>query len=257
MTFAQLDLREAFLEELCNFFIEKGLATSGRLSVEAIQGKARSLVCASGDDQAFTQASEALRQYANRVFDLYERIPQQRLSTKGGVDRPSASASCASAGGAPLPPSGDRVDASNVGKRPRTGEPASTPDLDDRMAARTTAFTTASPLKAPSNPFCEENASSSEGQHFAPLLIAANLARRKVCAAIARMGALLVDMPEDQILEIPNCEFAAAPARGCADASPMPDEGEPTLGDILHELGDLRSAAAELKAATSRAVNVY
>jgi hypothetical protein len=29
------------------------------------------------------------------------------------------------------------------------------------------------------------------------------------------------------------------------------------LGDILHEFCDLRSAAAELKAATSRAVNVY
>ena len=167
----------------------------------AIQKKAHSLVCESESDETFTQASENLKQYADKVLDLFKRIHQHRLSVRASADRASASANLAAAGGTSLPPLGDRADASNVGKRPRTGFPASTPDLDDRMAARTTAFTTASPLNAPGNPFCADNASSSEGLHFAPLLIVANLARRKVCAAIARLGALLVDMPEDQILE--------------------------------------------------------
>jgi hypothetical protein len=208
----------------------------------------------------FTQASEALRQYAEKVFDLYKKIHKQKvMAARGNVDRQSASANPVAAGGSSIPSSGDRGDVSNAGKRPRTGEPAPASDLHDRMAARTTAFTTASPLNSPGNPFCADNASSSEGRHFAPLLIAANLARRKVCAAIARLGALLVDMPEDQILEAPDAEFAAAPIRGYADSSPMPEEGEPTLEDVLQEFGGLRSAAAELKAATSssRAVNVY
>ena len=66
------------------------------------------------------------------------------------------------------------------------------------------------------------------------------------------MGALLVYMPEDQILEAPDCEFAAAPARGCADALPMPEEGEPTLGDILHEFGDLENQGGTGNGSASR-----
>ena len=149
----------------------------------AIQKKAHSLVCECESDETFTQASENLKQYSDKVLDLFKRIHQHRLSARASADRASASANLAAAGGTSLPPSGDRADASNVGNRPRTGVPVSTPDLDDRMAARTTAFTTASPLNAPGNPFCADNASSSVGRHFAPLLIAANLARRKICAA--------------------------------------------------------------------------
>jgi hypothetical protein len=64
-------------------------------------------------------------------------------------------------------------------------------------------------------------------------------------------------MPEDQILEVPYRDLVTAPARFGAGESVMPDESDLTVGDILHDLGALRPAAAELKAATSRAVNVY
>jgi hypothetical protein len=61
MTFAQLGLGAAFLEELCISFTERGLPETGKLSVETILAKAHSLMCASEDDQAFNQASEAIR----------------------------------------------------------------------------------------------------------------------------------------------------------------------------------------------------
>ena len=256
--FAQLVLGAAFLEELGNSFAERGLPRLGRLSVETILTKAYSLTCASEDDQAFGQASEIIGQYAEKVFDLHKRVHQRAAMTaRGNVERPSTSDNPSTAEGPSPQSTGDRGDVPGVGKRPRTDEPASASALDDRMAARTTAFTSASPLTASGNPFCADVASSPESKYFAPLLIAANLARRKVCAAIARMGTLLVDLPEDQILDAPDAEFAAAPIRGCADSSSMPEEGEPTLEDVLQEFSGLRSAAAELKAATSRAVNIY
>ena len=59
MTFAQLGLGAAFLEELYISFTERGLPETGKLSVETILAKAHSLMCASEDDQAFNQASEA------------------------------------------------------------------------------------------------------------------------------------------------------------------------------------------------------
>ena len=58
-------------------------------------------------------------------------------------------------------------------------------------------------------------------------------------------------MPEDQILEVPDCDFVTTPARFGAGGSVMPDESDLSVGDILQDFGALRSAAAELKAATS------
>ena len=99
MTFAQLDLGAAFLQDLCIDFAEKGLPAEGNLSVVAIQKKAHSLVCESESDETFTQASENLKQYADKVLDLFKRIHQHRLSARASADRASASANLAAAGG--------------------------------------------------------------------------------------------------------------------------------------------------------------
>ena len=88
--------------------------------------------------------------------------------------------------------------------------------------------------------------------------------RSKVCAATARIGALRVDLPEDQILDVPDGEFAAASLSGAAE-SVRTRRSCPTSATHRREISSLRSAlsqsllsaAAELKAATSRTVNIY
>ena len=56
-----------------------------------------------------------------------------------------------------------------------------------------------------------------EAEHFSPILVEANLARRAVCAEIERIGALLVEVPAEKILAILSAELARAPLREGAD----------------------------------------
>jgi hypothetical protein len=49
-----------------------------------------------------------------------------------------------------------------------------------------------------------------EEEYFAPLMIKTNALRRKLCAAVEKLGVTLVDIPADQILSVSAADFASA-----------------------------------------------
>ena len=206
------------------------------------------------DDDSFEEASNKISALATKLIKLQERV----LTTVRAT----------AAGPAPLPERPDRsitTPSKETGDRPPDDQPLSKRPKVDTMEevadARTTARTEAylaGPSSAPSagNPFSGDNASF-ESRHFAPLLIAANLARRKICDAVVQIGGQLVDLPDDQMLIASDAAFASAPLRAGADESASDEARGVATEVILRSFGKLRSAAAELKAATSRAVNIY
>jgi hypothetical protein len=113
-----------------------------------IRPEAHSFLCESETDQAFAQASSAIERYTEVFVGLYEKLPRPLPSAKVSMDLPRTTITCSSCGG-PSSSSGDWIDAPNAGKCPLMGDSPSAPDLDDRMAARTVAFTTAPRASAP------------------------------------------------------------------------------------------------------------
>jgi hypothetical protein len=98
---------------------------------------------------------------------------------------------------------------------------------------------------------------SIEAEHFSPILVEANLARRAVCAEIERIGALLVEVPAEKILAISSSEFARAPLREGADEESSPAERERLVSSLVESFESLRKAGCKLKASVSHAMRVY
>jgi hypothetical protein len=65
---------------------------------------------------------------------------------------------------------------------------------------------------------------SLEAECFSPILVEVNQTRRKVCSAIERLCALLVEMPSDQILAASPAAFATAPLQEGADESAFAED---------------------------------
>ena len=99
--------------------------------------------------------------------------------------------------------------------------------------------------------------SSLEAEHFTPLLVEANLARRGVCAEIEHVGALLVELPSDKILSVSSKEFAKAPLRVGADDMSTPQEREDLMAELVSTFETLRKAGWTLKHAISHMMRVY
>ena len=96
-------------------------------------------------------------------------------------------------------------------KRSRPEEDAA---LDDRFAERGEAFMSGPPPSSQTgNPFAVDDGSSPEMRHFAPLLIAINDARRKLCSAVELIVSRMVDIPPEQVLTVKSTEFARARMR--------------------------------------------
>ncbi len=68
-----------------------------------------------------------------------------------------------------------------------------------------------------------------EQEHFSRLLIETNAARRKLCAAVEKLGTLLVDVPADRILGLSAREFAEAELRDGTD----PDASFAACTDLM------------------------
>jgi hypothetical protein len=122
-------------------------------------------------------------------------------------------------------------------------------------------------LAAMGDLFCEElhsrhvsalaTPASLESEYFSPLLVDANLARRKVCAAIEQVCALIVDMLPDQILSASPSAFAEAPLRSEADETSPAEVRAALLDEVTSRLEKLRSAGASLRKATSQVMHIY
>ncbi len=103
--------------------------------------------------------------------------------------------------------------------------------MDDRFADRGDAFMPGPPSESSAqtgNPFAVDDAASPEMQHFAPLLIAINDARHKLCFAVELIASRMVDILPEQVHTVKSTEFAHASMRplwSCATSS-GPFQGE-------------------------------
>ena len=146
-----------------------------------------------------------------------------------------------------------------IGKRPRTE--ASTPSAagasgDDSIARQGEAFASDARGRATA-PTAFASTTSIEAEYFTPMLVDANLARRKVCTAIERMGAQLVEIPADKILSATSSEFAQAPLRLGADDDSLPQERAALMSELIETYGHLRKAGALLKQSISHVMRIY
>ena len=75
--------------------------------------------------------------------------------------------------------------------------------------------------------------------------------------AIERLCALLVDLPQDQVLAASPAAFASAPLLAGADESAPPEERAEMLDEVILHLEALRSAGGTLKRAVGHAMRVF
>jgi hypothetical protein len=80
---------------------------------------------------------------------------------------------------------------------------------------------------------------------FAPLLVAINVARSKLCSAVERIAAKLVDIPPEQVLSASTIEFAHAKLSPfwSSAVSPGPFQGE--AQDVFRAFAEVRSVSAD------------
>jgi hypothetical protein len=87
-----------------------------------------------------------------------------------------------------------------------------------------------------------------EKENFSPLLVETNAARRKICAAVEKLGTLLVDLPAaDKILNASARKFATANLRDGADETAPHEECASLMAGVVEQLEARRVATALLR----------
>ena len=222
------ELGKGFCDSVINSVASRLPASGSIYSIERLHQKALEIQFIPDAPGSFDKASNSFSDFVNRVVTLHEKLgafhvgvnaapPQRPQPGAAGRDSRSSERERASSP-APSPTGGDGASAP---KRPRPAD-GGTSNEDDPFAARGAAFMSTSMPSGPSgNPFALESSASPEARHFAPLLIAINLNRRKICEAVENIGAQLVDLPADKILSASTNEFARAPARIGREELPM------------------------------------
>ncbi len=96
-----------------------------------------------------------------------------------------------------------------------------------------------------------------EQEHFSLLLIETNAARRKLCAAVEKLGTLLVDVPADSILGLSAREFAEADLRDGADPDASFEACPGLMAQVVDLFEEVRSSTAHLRHACSRMMRIH
>jgi hypothetical protein len=131
--------------------------------------------------------------------------------------------------------------------------------VDERFAARGAALVGGPPpsASAGNDPFIPDESASPEEKHFAPLLVAINVARRKLCSAVERIGAQLVDIPAEKILSVSDFAFSRAKPHPFWDGAISSPAFKGEAQEFFQAFSEARESAAELQRAASRAVRLY
>ena len=274
---APQDLPSLFEDAIGNIFVE-GLLTSvgaevlpptGRLAFDRVREFAKTTRFDPADSTSYDHACQLVERFAERVVMSFNRLSAgtDRTRDSGSVVGGSrASASVAgnddirSWGGASAPPPyaaapGTPSTTFQAGKRVRADDESAT---DDRFAARGAAFVDGPSSVTPAgNPFARDDAASPEMRHFAPLLVSINEARRKLCSAVERVAACMVDIPPEQVLSARSAEFTHARLRPFWSAATSAGPFQGDAQEVLRTFAEIRSVSADLKHTTSRAVRLY
>ena len=96
-----------------------------------------------------------------------------------------------------------------------------------------------------------------EAEYFSPLLFETNAARRKLCAAVEQLGALLVDIPAEKILSISAKEFAEADLRDGADPAASFEECSELMERVVELFEEVRTCSANLRRACSKMMRIH
>ena len=96
-----------------------------------------------------------------------------------------------------------------------------------------------------------------EEDYFAPLLIETNAVRRKLCAAVEKLGASLVTIPADHIFSVPASDFAIADLLDSADESASHKECTQLMAEVVEQVGEIRTLTARLRKACSHMMRIY
>jgi len=96
-----------------------------------------------------------------------------------------------------------------------------------------------------------------EKEYFSPLLVETNSARRKLCAAVEKLGTLLVDMPAVRILGMSAREFADAELQDGADPSASFEACSDLMARVVEQYEEVRACSAHLRHACSRMMRIH
>ena len=255
----------ALAEKLAATFPDASLGASAS---HRFRSAAESYVIASMDDDEIGRALDKVHQLWHRSMKTATMLLRQEQGYGGGAAAPST----------PTPPGartyGQRAtspapstassSAGSAFKRARTEStaPATSPPAfaapgaltDDGLSAMGTALCDG--LRARRAAAADKHLSL-EAECFSPILVEVNQTRRKVCNAIERLCALLVDLPQDQVLAASPATFASAPLQAGADESAPPEERAEMLDEVISHLEALRSAGGTLKRVVGHAMRVF
>ena len=255
----------ALAERLAATFPNPSLGASAS---HRFRSAAESYVLASMDDDEIGRALEKVHHLWNRSMRTATMLLRQEQSFGGGAAAPSTPTSSGArtyGQRATSPaPSTASSSAGSVFKRARTESTApatSSPAFaapgaltDDGLSAMGTALCDG--LRARRSTATDKHLSL-EAECFSPILVEVNQTRRKVCNAIERLCALLVDLPQDQVLAASPAAFASAPLQAGADESAPPEERAELLDEVISHLEALRSAGGTLKRVVGHAMRVF
>jgi hypothetical protein len=94
-------------------------------------------------------------------------------------------------------------------------------------------------------------------EHFSPLMIETNAARHKLCAAVEKLGTLLVDVPADWILGLSAREFADADLRDGTDPDASFEACSALMAQVVDLFEEVRSCMAHLRHAWSKMMRIH
>ena len=246
-----------------------GLPVSGLYSMERIRQFARETRFDPDSTDSFEAASSSVEKFAIRITSMLNRSASLRdtASSLAGSrcgasvvevsSGPGSNATLARGWGTAGPPTPSTTQ--QAPKRPRPAAEEDQEAVDSRLDIRGAAFVEGlHPSAASGNdPYTPDDTASPEMRHFAPLLVAINMARRKLCAAVERIGSQLVDIPPEKVLSVSESAFARAKPRPLWNGAVSSETFQGEAQDLFRAFSEARGSAAELQRATSRAVRLY
>ena len=266
---------QSFAVALADSLLGEGISAEGPpFSVESFKTQAAKIPFYGSSDEDFQRMLNEISSIATRgraMLEALKRVAAPRLSST-----PPTPASERGGGGArgnressPAPSSASSYAASSAAggsasKRPRAATagnaeaPSGAPPIgdDSHLALLGQGIADAAASRT-SNAPAFANDAEIEKEYFSPLLVETNAARRKICAAVEKLGTLLVDMPADKILSASAREFAQAKLQDGADESASFDECASLVAELIEQFEVVRVATAHLRRSCSHMMRIY